>query len=344
MKLDTRSMGAATALESIRTLVSEVTDLGKTILLSEAKLIDQAAARKLAREKKQKAAKARASKSQGHYDSEKAEKSDEVEKVTGKKGEVGKADFKGKRKKADPASFKNGETFHDTPEDAHLHTDGKCDDKSLRFRKSKEKDNYAKSGDKGACDAKYPVFGGKEEKPRLLGAYKAALTNGDTEAQKRIEKKMRAIGLHPKGHLYHDMPGCEKVLKGERVKGLTAKMCKPHGEGGPDEWSRQKGGEKSANDKFKRSARPRKGRSIDLGHDDSKKHPEGHRVPSERAKDSAYAKAGGSFGELKRGYYRTLGKKDRETAGAKEHDFHASLKGASWRKEKAENDKKQRKS
>lgn len=342
MSIDTRNIG--TVLESIRTLVTEIKGLG-ILALTEAKVVDQAAARKLAREKKQKAAKGRAAKSQGHYDSDKAEKSDETEKTSEKKGgEVSKSDFKAKRKKADPSSFKNNETFKDTPEDAHLHTDGKCDDSSLRFRKGRDKDNYARSGDKGGCDNKYPTFGGKEEKPRLLGAYKAALTNKDTEAQKRIEKKMRAVGLHPKGHLYHDMPGCEKVLKGERVKGLTAKMCKPHGEGGPDEWSRGKRGEKSTLDKFKRTPRARKHRSVDFGHDDSKKHPEGHRVPSDRAKDAAYAKAGGAFGELKRGYYRTLGKKDRESAGAKEHDFHASLASAPWRKAKAENEKKQRKS
>lgn len=331
----------ASALSAIRALVSELRSISESVM-SEAKVVDQAAARKLAREKKQKAAQAKAKKSQGHFDAEKAEKSDQTVKISNKKGEVGKADFASKRKKADPASFKNATSFHDTPEDAHLHTDGKCDDKSLRFRRGKEGDNYAKKGEKGACDNKYPLFGGKEEAPRLLGGYKAALANGDSDAQKKYEKKLRAIGYHPKGHLYKDMPGCEKVLKGQRVKGLTAKMCKPHGEGGPDEWSRKKSGEKSTLDKFKRTARTRTG--ADLGHDDSKKHPEGHRVPSDRAKDADYAKAGGAAGELKRGFYRTLGKKARESDGAKDHDFHASKSNAPWRRAKRENDRNQRKS
>lgn len=335
----------------------------RDLVLGEARSAEaEKASRLAAREKKKKKAaqsKKRDEKRSTTVDTEKAKKAD-----TSHKGQT------------DTAEFKNDESFAATPEDSHIHTDGKCDDSSLRHNKPATA--YAEVGNltKNPCDKHYPKFPGKREKARTAGALRQAYAHHDQKAIKELEATAREQGMEPTGATWDERPECAEYQKtGDPSKlphGKTAKHCKPHGQGGGDEWLRKHHSDSSKAEKGKHG-------DYRSGHDthrDQEKHKDVHHEPKARKKgyaghakvyhrrhkkagqlvmprdispeekafvlghwggDASKPGEGGRHGELSRGARRTLSKSAQAERGAPQHGERGEgpgvvRQGAQWHK------------
>jgi len=214
------------------------------------------------------------------------EKGDTLDKATGKVTKARKS-----------SKFTNTETLKDTPEDAHLHSDGDCKEglrgktASSRYAKTAGEDKLKKS----PCEKSYPIFGGKNEKARILGGLRMAYQYHDKAAISKLSAAAAAIGIHAKGALWNERPECKGLKKGQVPrtkdgKALPAKYCEKHGEGGPDEWLRGSKHRGDAKKEGGHSSEHKTTRSPGTGHSDSKKAPlrdhkdkEGIRMPSKFA-------------------------------------------------------------
>lgn len=256
------------------------------------------------------------------------------------------------KKHVDTGEFKNSESFAATPEDAHLHTDGKCNDSSLRH--NKPAGSYVKVGDlkKNPCDKRYPKFSGKREKARTAGALRQAYAHHDQKAIKELSVVAKSQGMkNVTGASWNERPECKDYQHTKDASklpnGWTAKMCKPHGQGGGDEWLRKHHSDSSGTDKgsdYHKGHDTHKAQEAhkDVKHEPSARHRsflgaskvyhKGHKKagqlvmpksisPEEKAhmlghwnKDTSAKKAGegGKQGELARGARRTLSKAEQE--------------------------------
>jgi len=297
------------------------------------------AARKAASDKKKKkAAKHKAKDSKrGNLDSDKAKKDTE-------------------HKKIDTGKFKNSESFSDTPEDALLHTDGKKDNTSLRVNKPSS--NFAEVGNlkKNPADKKLPAFSGKNEKARTAASLGAAYRMGDQKAIRKLTVVAHSQGMkNVMGASWDKRPECKAFQKSgdasKLPKGYTAKMCKPHGQGGADEWLKKhhsdstKAKPQDHKTKFERGVNKLKHMQYNKGHDthkaqeqDKDKHEPSARHGGMRGKGKVYHPKHKKAGQLvmpndisDSEKAHMLGKWDRDTMNPGEGGKHGNYERGSRR-------------